>query len=79
MVQTGVSFWNLSEKEFEMCLEGAAEHWNNLTVVSPARNATEMCVTRQQWHSKRVLDKGDLGIPPGPFQYDLTEVLCSCT
>lgn len=29
MVQTGVNLWNLSEKEFEMCIEGAAKHWNS--------------------------------------------------
>lgn len=28
MVQTGVNLWNLSE-EFEMCIEGAAKHWNS--------------------------------------------------
>lgn len=31
MVQTLVDLGNLSDKEFEMCIGGAAKYWNNVT------------------------------------------------
>lgn len=30
MVQAVVDLGNLSEKEFEMCIGGAAKYWNNV-------------------------------------------------